>query len=139
MPEIKCRTCGQLFGNWDEVSAHILEHAKIKNDPHKRDRAGILWAKKYKHRSAINKLKKIGQSKDAPYRQTLTKEQKLNKQDSRRVLSGKTKLVPIKCFNSKCKNGGQNGRREPIEIEYVESEQALRDGGCFLILCENCR
>ena len=133
MPKIKCRTCDELFENWGKISAHMLEHAKIKNDPHKRDRAGILWAKRYKHKEAINKLKKIGQDKDAPFRPTLTDKQKQAKAETKYIPSGRMKEISIKC--PRC----GMGRKEEIEIEYYESPQALKQGECFLILCKGCR
>jgi uncharacterized metal-binding protein YceD (DUF177 family) len=135
MTEIKCRTCGKICTDWGELSNHTLEQIKIKNDPHKKDKRGIAWAKKYKHRNAIKKLMEIG--KEMPYRQQLTEEQKQAKTDTRRILSGETKAVPTKC--PRCRKGSKKPIEMELEIEYIESEQALKDGDCFVILCNNCR
>jgi hypothetical protein len=131
MTEIKCRTCGKICTDWGDLSAHLLEHAKIPNDPHKKDKRGMAWAKKYKHRKAIKKLQEIG--KEMPFRPQLTEEQKQARAETKYMPSGKKKLAPIKC--PRC----GMGRKEEIEIEYFNSQSALKDGDCFVILCSNCR
>lgn len=126
----KCWVCGRTdFETWDELADHKLN---TKDTPHKRDKSGKLWAKKYKHREAINKLKKIGKKEQEP-RQALTPEQLEAKRDSKYELSGQTKLVPIRC--PRCKKGD----RDFLPVEFVNSPTALKIDGCFVILCKECK
>lgn len=132
MNKYTCRTCyANNFENWGELAEHILKYSKIKGDPHKRDRKGVQWAKRYKNRKAINKLGKIGREFAPPT--ALTEEQKQNKVDCRMILSGETKNVPVICPRCKTKNRGS------IEVEHAENPQAWQIDNCYVIFCERCR
>lgn len=132
MPNIICRTCGKNdFEDWGELASHILDCCKVKSDPHNKDRAGKMWAKRYIHRNAINKLKKI--EKDFPYRTPLTARQKMAKEDTRRELSGLTVTAPTIC--PRCNQGD----RRKVEKEHAEEPQAWKRNNCFMILCSGCR
>jgi len=121
--------CGHKFEDWGELANHILSS---KDTAHK-NKASRLWAKKYVHRNAISKLKKIGQKKELEPRQALTPEQLEAKHEAKYTLSGETKIVPVKC--PRCKRGS----RMQLEAEFVNSPDALKIDGCYGILCEGCR
>jgi len=123
-----CRTCDQDFETWGDLADHINSAT---DKPHKRDRAGKMWAKRYIHRNTINKLKKLG--RELPYRTPLTDEQREAKEDTRRELSRQTKLVPVKC--PRCNKGS----RQILEVEHTDNPQAWRIDNCFVILCGGCR
>lgn len=129
MPEPICRACGNRFNDWGELAQHIN---KAKDQAHK-NKASKLWAKKYIHRNAINKLKKIGQHKELEPRQKLTPEQLEAKHEVKYQLSGETKYVPVRC--PRCKNG----RREALPVEHVNCLDALIVDNCYIVLCEGCK
>ena len=135
MPDqIICRTCGKDdCKDWGELAEHINS---AKDKAHNKDRAGKMWAKRYIHRNAINKLKQLG--KELPYRVPLTDGQREAKEDTRRILSGKTKIVLVKCPSPKCRNTNTQ-RYERVEVEHAENPQAWRVDNCFAILCGGCR
>jgi phage FluMu protein Com len=130
MPEPICRICGQHFDDWGGLAQHLTT---VKDIPHKRNKSGKLWAKKYIHRNAINKLKKIGAKKELEPRQPLTPEQLESKREAKYTLSGETKYVPVKC--PRCKTGS----RQFLEIEFVNSPEAHKVDDCYGKLCESCR
>jgi hypothetical protein len=127
-----CRTCRQLFDSWDELANHVKEQCKISNNPHKKDRAGLKWAKDFIKERRKRKLGTIG--KKEIIKTPLTDEQRQNKQDSKLILSGETKVVKTYC--NKCKRTIP----QPLPIEYIESKQALRNNqGILEVLCSSCR
>lgn len=123
-----CRTCDQEFEDWGELATHIKS---AKDTLHKKDRAGKMWAKRYIHRNAINKLKRLGRE-FAPHT-PLTDEQREAKEDTRRELSGQTKLMPTIC--PRC----QKGNRHFLEVEHTDNPQAWRIKNCLVVMCEGCR
>jgi phage FluMu protein Com len=130
MPDIICRMCGKRdFKDWGELAQHINS---FKDTKHK-NKASKLWAKRYIHRNAIDKLKKIGNKKELEPRQALTEKQLEAKREAKYVLSGQTKLVPIKC--PRCKKGS----RDFLPVEHVNEPTALKDGECYIIICEGCK
>ncbi len=134
MPEPNCWVCHRTdFQNWDEVYQHMIDKFKMANDPHSKSRSAKLWTKKYRHRNAINKLKKIGKKNDFEGRVTLTNEQREAKEDTRRELSGKMVVVPVRC--PRCKAGS----RQFLEAEHVNAPHALVIDNCFVKFCEGCR
>lgn len=128
MDKIVCRTCDKEFENWDGLATHINS---AKDVLHKKDRSGKMWAKRYIHRNAINKLNKIGRV--LPYRTPLTDEDRIAKEDTRRELSGQKKLVPTIC--PRC----NTGQRQPLEVEHTDNPQAWKLKNCYAIMCEGCR
>lgn len=111
----------------------MMEKSKIKGGDHAKNRSAQTWMKKYRHRGAVNKLKQIGQKKEFEPRQALTPEQLEAKHEAKYELSGQTKYVPIIC--PRCKTGS----RQFLEIEHVDNPEALRQGNCYIKLCEGCR
>ena len=132
MDNHSCRTCHQPFDSWDELAEHIRKQCKIKDNPHKKDRAGLKWAKLYQHRNAINKMRKLG--KEFPQRNPLTAEQRQSKQDSIRLISKKKEMVKTYCPK------GKHFVNQLVEREYVESPHAVRtQQGILEMLCDGCR
>ena len=129
MPEPICRACGIKFNDWGELASHINTSIDVRH----KNKASKKWAKLYIHRNAINKLKKIGQNKELEPRQKLTPEQLEAKRDAKYTLSGQTKYVPCRC--PKCKKG----YRDFVEIEHVNSTNAVMVDNCFVKICEGCK
>jgi hypothetical protein len=129
MNEIICHICHTRFETWDELARHLLD---TKDEQHKRNKSGKLWAKKYLHRNAIRKLKEIGK-KDFEPPSKLTPEQLEAKHNAKYELSGQTKVVPVKC--PRCKTGS----RQALEIEFVNSPDALKIDDYYVKLCESCK
>lgn len=123
-----CRTCDRDFESWGDLADHINSAT---DKPHKRDRAGKMWAKRYIHRNTINKLKKLG--RELPYRTPLTDEQREAKEDTRRELSGETKWVMTIC--PKC----NKGKHRMIETEHVDEPEAWHIKNRLAVTCDGCR
>lgn len=130
VPEITCHGCDRKdFNDWGELAQHINSSKDIRH----KNKGSKLWAKKYIHRNAINKLKNIGKKKEFEPRQALTESQLEAKHEAKYTLSGQTKYVPVRCI--KCKKGS----RQFMEIEHVNSPDALIIDGCYGILCGDCK
>lgn len=115
-----CNSCHREFDDFRTLALHIAHEKR----GHQR---GKKWAAKYL-------LKPI--QRELPKRTPLTEEEKElleeSKQDCKRELSGITKVVQAFCL--KCK------RFYPrvVEIEYIQSDYALRRGNTLLITCDSC-
>ena len=120
MGDINCLSCGQEFGNYQELALHI----SVSREGHRR---GKKWAAKYMSRHIINK-----RDVELGGRVPLTTEQKINKEDTRRELSGDTEYVNTICI--KCNKPS----RPLLEAEYVNSHQAWRIGDRLVKLCVGC-
>lgn len=121
MDSIICRSCGKDdFKDYTELAVHILSSSK------KTHKHGRIWAAKYSNRKTLSK-RIFGEY------QPITDEQREAKEDTRRELSGETKLVPTRC--PRCKTGS----RQMIEVEHANNPEALRIDNYFVILCEGCR
>lgn len=127
MPEPICRTCGKHCEDWGELAQHINTSKDHRN------KASKKWAKMYIHRHAIKKLREIGKKKEFEPRQSLTESQLEAKHEAKYTLSGETKFVPVRC--PRCKTG----RREALEIEFVNSPDAIKVDNCYPKICEGCR
>ncbi len=120
MGDVKCLSCGKECEDYQELALHISSSKKG-------HRKGKRWAAKYISRHVIGK-KKLEFNGRVP----LTEEQKANKEDTKRVLSGDMEYANTICL--KCKKHG----RPLLEIEYVTSPHALRVQGKLAKLCANC-
>lgn len=126
-----CRVCKIVFNDWDELAHHVNKLSKIKGSKHRK----TLWVESRIHKNAIDILTKPIKKFEPPV--PLTDEQKQNKVDSRRELSGETKLVMTYC--PECKKRAPNSilkTPQRIEVEYILSEHAVKnEKGEFAILC----
>jgi GTP cyclohydrolase FolE2 len=125
MVEIVCRTCGKDdFNNWGELANHKLDS---KDKAHRKDKSGRIWAANYKYKHIIMK-----QNDKERYHTPLTDEDRIAKEDTRRELSGVSRIVATMC--PRCKAGS----RLTLETEHTDNPQAWRIGKCFVKLCNNC-
>ena len=116
---IPCHSCALEFDDYKALALHIIASKKG-------HRKGKIWAAKYMHRNALN-------AKKQDYGRTpLTEEQKDNKEDSRRILSGDTKPVVVNC--PKCRNN----HRTVLEEEFAESPEAWKIKGLNAVMCPRC-
>jgi hypothetical protein len=117
---IKCLSCGKEFEDYQELALHISSERKG-------HRKGKKWAAKYIHRHLKNK-----REYDNNGRVSLTVEQKANKEDTRRGLSGEQRVAETICLSCKRVN------RVALESEYVSSPQAWRIQGKLVKMCASC-
>ena len=123
---IPCHTCGKLCKDFKELAFHIREKANRKTHPQG-------WAKHYikEHVAKQNYLdRKLSMRKLE--RTPLTDEDRIAKEDTRRELSGDTKVVPTIC--PRCKTGN----RQTLEAEHTDNPLAWRIGIAFVKMCINC-
>ncbi len=118
-----CIVCNKDFPDWNALAQHIAGEKK----GHKK---GKRWAAKV---LLVNVLSVKNRRKPMGQRTPLTDQEKENKVDSRRELSGRTKLVPTVC--PKCKTSSQ----ESLPIEYVESHDAWHTKSFYVKLCGRCQ
>jgi len=120
LSDIQCLSCGQGFEDYHALALHIIASKKG-------HRKGKKWAAKYLSRHVLNKRKL-----ELNGRVPLTVEQKANKEDSRRVLSGGQRVAETVCL--RC----HKSSRIVLEEEYVSSPQAWRIQGRLVKMCANC-
>jgi len=119
---IPCHSCGVPFEDFKALAIHISGerrgHAK-----------GKKWAANYILKNGLSAKQRFEHKERIP----LSEQDKDNKEDAYRELSGETKMVYAYC--SACR------RKYPrvVEVEYVTSKTALRgNDGTLMITCENC-
>ena len=125
---ITCLYCDHTpFDNYKELAKHILENKKT----HK-NKASLYWAKMYltDHKRLDRKVSREHNNQE---RQPVTNEQRVSRNDTRRELSGRTMLVPVRCL--RC----NKGRREYLPTEHTDNPQALMIDNCFVVNCDGCR
>ncbi len=115
---VECHSCQQIFADYGELALHIASSKKG-------HRKGKKWASNYLMRTRVLD-KKNG------YRTPLTEQDRENKRDAQRELSGEIKYVPTVC--PQC----HQGQRQQLPIEYVESNSAWKIRGEFVVICNNC-
>lgn len=123
---ILCHFCDHPpFDNFKELALHLITQKKT----HK-NRSSQIWAKKFLSKQEYLD-KKVSRKFDG--RIASTPEQLEARRESKYVLSGKTKLVSVKC--PRCKMIS----RQPLEVEHVDNPEALKEGNCYLVLCGGCK
>ena len=117
-----CHSCNKPFPDFKELARHIIANKKT-------HRKGLFWAQKHlMNQRALDKKATMLAKNHNP----LTEEDKENKKDTRRVLSGQLKNANTFC--PKCKRAGIY----QFPIEYAESPDAWRTGKSLVKLCVNC-
>jgi hypothetical protein len=120
---VVCHSCGRSdFEDYKALAIHISSEKK----GHKK---GKRWAAKFILMNGLSSKNKFEHKERVP----LSEQDKDNKEDSHRELSGNMEYVNTKC--PKCR------RFTPrtLEVEYVESITALRgDNGVLMMYCSNC-
>lgn len=120
MPE--CIACHQFFKDYKELALHITCNRKT----HKR---GLLWASKFLTNQRNLDRKATMQSRD---RLPLTQEDKENRDNNQRELSGHIQTVKTYCPH--CKRNGVY----QFPVEYISSPEAWRVGSTLVKLCIPC-
>ena len=120
MGDIKCLSCPQEFGSYQELALHISSS----KTGHRR---GKRWAAKYISRHVINKRRR-----DISGRSPATVKDIKNKEDTRRELSGKQMVADTIC--PKC----HKSSRVMLEAEYITSPQAWRLQWRLVKICVIC-
>ena len=119
---VSCHSCHESFADFKELALHISRSKKG-------HRKGKKWAAKY---IMMNGLSSKNRNGDRPVRAALTKEQKVNKEDTRRELSGDNEYANTICPH--CKRGG----RPLLPVEFVGSGVAWRIKDSLVVTCSIC-
>ncbi len=117
---VLCNSCNQHFAAYKELALHI-------SSSRKGHRKGKKWASAYLFK--VNALNKRGIENN---RIPLTKEDKENRMDSKRVLCGEEEYVLAVCPHCK------KGHREMLPIEFSQSPSAWRIKDNLVVMCQNC-
>jgi len=119
---VQCNTCGDSFETYSELAAHI------QSSPKRTHKHGRKWAAKL-----LLKVSQLDKKTEFENRTKLTEQEKENKQDTHRELSGQRTMVNTKC--PQCKRV----HAEALEVEYAKSADAWKTGTLFMVLCIGCR
>lgn len=119
MSECKCFYCESTFENFQELANHINTKHKEKHNK---------WALKFQYRDVLFEQKNPFEG-----RVPLTDQEKENKEESQRILSGEVSTVLTQCPSCREKS------RQIIPTEYVESIFAWRTKNFLMINCQNCQ
>lgn len=119
-----CNTCGYHANNFKDLAKHIIENRR------KHPRKSVVWAEKF-----LTNAKWLNQKRDKPQGRTpLTEQEKKNKVDAHREVSGEEKRVITICPHC------NSVSRQAIAVEYVESPTAWRNkGNNLMVNCFSCR
>jgi len=117
-----CLSCQQTFPDYKELALHIITNKAT-------HRKGRRWANKYLTNQRALDKKVTTQGKE---RSPLTQQDIENRRDTRRELSGQTKMSETLC--PKCKHNGVRS----FPIEYAKSPTAWRVGKSLVKLCVGC-
>lgn len=118
---VLCHSCNQGFPDYGELAKHIASSKKG-------HRKGKKWAAKY-----LLRTRELNKKKEMKGRVALTEAEKENKKDTVRELSGETTIVETYCPHCKRKS------RQIMPMEFGESGNAWKIGGCLAVLCNSCR
>lgn len=117
-----CNKCRSNFPDFKSLALHIISNKKT----HKQ---GLKWASQYITRQRQLDRKVTAQRRG---RVLFTDEDRDNKEDLRRVLSGQTIISNILC--PRCKRGSIR----QLPIEHAGNPEAWRVGKALVVLCINC-
>jgi GTP cyclohydrolase FolE2 len=118
---VQCRACGRDdFEDYTELAIHIQSSKKG-------HRKGKIWASKY-----LLRVNQLNQKKEYEQRVPLTEEEKENKRDTRRELSGQMEVVNTYCPRCKTRT------RRQLEIEFTRGGQAWGIKNYYFVLCQLC-
>lgn len=118
---VLCHSCNQSFEDFRELALHISSSKKG-------HRKGKRWAAKYIIGNRLNGKRTFDNG-----RVPLTNEQRINKEDTRRELSGELEVVNTICLL------GKHPVRQSLPIEYSKSPDAWRIKGHLVVMCNNCK
>lgn len=120
MPE--CNTCHKPFGDFKALAKHILENRFSHGH-------GVYWAQKFlTNADFLNQKVEKTQS-----RMPLTEQDKINKEDSQRILSGQEMIVLSICPNC------AKSSRTSLPIEHTQSCTSWKINGKIAVNCYTCR
>ena len=123
-----CHYCPATFENFKELAKHIIASKKVGLHSNRKSQA---WAKKFlMNKDFLDRKVSMNQGGG---RIALTEEQKQNKEDIKRELSGQTKYVKTKC--PKCKTLGFDF----VEVEHLIEPFIWTENERILKNCEVCR
>ena len=121
MPD--CKSCGYNAEDFKELSQHILRARKT------HPRWQVVWAEKF-----LTNAEFLNQKQDAPQgRAPISEQEKQNKEDAQRIISGITKTTLVLCPNCRQKYP------QRVEVEHLNNPTAWRNGTALMIGCPSCR
>ncbi len=115
-----CHSCKKPFADFKELALHIISSKKG-------HRHGKRWAAKY-----LLKVRQLDKRKELNGRTPMTEEQKENKRNLERELSGENEFVITYCPHCK------SLKKQPMPIEFTQSGEAWREKDKLVVLCPSC-
>ena len=117
---VLCHSCNLSFVDYKELALHI-------STSRKGHRQGKKWAAKY-----MMKVRALDKRNNGGGRSPLTEDDKENKKNTRRELSGDNEHVATFCPHCRKKT------KQVLPIEYTRSNEAWRLKDYLVVLCQNC-
>jgi len=126
---MECKTCGKPISDFSELIRHIIENKNT------HPRWQVRWAgEKSMNADYLNqKVSRQEQFKQFQQRVELTDQEKQNKADAHREISGITKTTLCYCINCHQKIP------QKIEVEHIQNPFAWRKDKLLVVSCLNCR
>ncbi len=117
-----CHSCNESFADFEALALHISSSKKG-------HRKGRKWAAKY-----LTKVNKLNQKQSFLNKTPLTKEDRENRANLKRELSGNFQYVNTLCPSCK------NAIPQKLPIEFIQSVEAWRTKeGTLRVCCLNCQ
>lgn len=117
-----CNSCHKSFPDFKELAKHIMANKKG-------HRYGQVWAARcLTNQRNLDRKVSLQNRGNNP----LTQQEKENKQDSHRELSGQTSIAETICPKCKCKGVYS------FPIEYIKCPVIWREGNRLVKLCISC-
>lgn len=117
---VLCHSCQKVFEDYKELALHIQSNKKG-------HRKGKKWAARY-----IMRVRQLDKKKELNGRVPMTEEQKENRRDNVRELSGETEQLLTICPHCK------KGHRELLPVEFSQSRDAWQVKDRLVVLCPIC-
>ena len=123
MMMISCHYCNETFEDYKALALHIMSSKKG-------HRNGKRWASKHIFLHNLSARAKNEKRERVP----LTEQEKANRDNLERIISGENEMVLTKC------PGCKRTSRQLVPIEYAESQDAWRaDNGAIMMNCPVCQ
>ena len=114
-----CNNCGEYCQDFISLAHHILDN----KDSHK---SGLKWAMNYKYKHVFFKPEELT-------RIPLTPQEKENKENTQRVISGETQYVSVICPSCRILH------YQNLPVEFINDNGVWSKGDRPIVNCERCR
>ncbi len=122
MPD--CKTCGKPCDTWPELYSHIMVSAKT------HPKWQVKWAREKSMNADFLNQKVSRQNVDG--KMPISEQERQNKEDCIRMVSGICKTVLVTCPHCKQKYPRK------VEVEHIQNPTAWRKNQLLMISCNSC-